>query len=123
MRGDAVYLRLRVDELEGELHSRMNEVIRLDRELRHARADVVVKDEYLAVLNAEADKLQRIRDLVARVPFGSSLVQSFDGRPRLPDQEPLAKRVRLTYGVTVRRARAQVGRVKRRVLGVGQPDY
>jgi len=123
VRADAVYLRSRVDELEGELQRRMDDVIRLDRELRHARADGVVKDEYLAVLDAEAHKLQRIRELVAKVPFGSWLVRSFDGRPRHPDQELLAERVRVTYKMTLRRTRARAGRIKRLVLGVGEPDH
>ena len=122
---DAAYLRSRVGELEEALRLRMDEVVRLERELRHARADAVVRDEYLAVLNAEADKLQRIRDLAARVPFGSSAARLFEDRP--PDgggpKPALTDRVRAHYVVTVRRARATAGRVKRRVLGTEQPGY
>jgi hypothetical protein len=63
-------LQSRVIELENELRLRMGDVNRLDRELRHSRADVAVKDEYIAQLSREADVLQSIRNLIAKIPFG-----------------------------------------------------
>jgi hypothetical protein len=122
---DAAFLRSRVEELEDELRLRVEDVVRLDRELRHARADVTVKDEYITVLNREADKLQKIRDLLGRVPFGSHIAQVFEGQLRVgPEDRPaLVERAKVTYSVTARRARSRGGRIKRRVLGSGHPEH
>ncbi len=120
---DAGALRARVEELEQELRLRMGDVTRLDRELRLARADVTIKDEYIAALNLEADKLQKIRDLIGRVPFGPYVIHAFeeqlhvgpDARPRLVDQ------ARVSSSVAARRARSGAGRLKRQVMGSRQP--
>lgn len=77
---DEGQLRARVVELEHELRLRMGDVNRLDRELRHTRADVTVKDEFIAQLSREADKLQSIRDLMGRLPFGLRITSLVDRR-------------------------------------------
>jgi len=112
-----------VAELEEELRLRMTEVRRLDLELRHLRADVVVKDEFIAVLNVEADKVQKIRDLLGRVPFGSHIAQGLEKQLRVgPDARPaLADRVRSTASVGARRARSRAGRMKRRLMASSRP--
>jgi hypothetical protein len=116
---DAPILRARVTELEQELLLRVGDVSRLDRELRHARADVIVKDEFIASLNLEADKLQRIRDLLGKVPFGSHAAQALEGQLRVESspRPALAARIRITYSTATRRARSIAGRLKRRVMG------
>ena len=76
-------LQARVIELENELRLRMGDVNRLDRELRHSRADVAVKDEYIAQLSREADVLQSIRDLIARIPFGLRITLLIERRSGL----------------------------------------
>ena len=121
---DAGALRARVGELEQELRLRMGDVTRLDRELRLARADVAVKDEYIAALNLEADKLQKIRDLVrtgavreptSSMPSKQQLRVGPDARPRLVDQ------ARVSSSVAARRARSGAGRVKRQVMSYRHP--
>jgi hypothetical protein len=120
---DAASLGARLAELEQELRLRMAEVTRLDRELRHARADVTVKDEFIAALTLEADKLQRIRDLLGRVPYGSHIAQTFEGQLRVPSQPrpSLAARARRAISVAARRARSRAGRLKRLVVGSDHP--
>jgi hypothetical protein len=97
----------------------MGDVTRLDRELRHSRADVAIKDEYIAALNLEADKLQKIRDLVGRVPFGSLMVQAIEEQARVgPNPGPrLVDQARVSSSVAARRARSRAGRLKRQVMG------
>lgn len=116
---DAGVLRARLAELEQELRLRMGDVTRLDRELRHSRADVAIKDEYIAALNLEADKLQKIRDLVGRVPFGSLMVQAIEEQARVgPNPGPrLVDQARVSSSVAARRARSRAGRLKRQVMG------
>lgn len=113
---DPGLLRARVAELQQELRLRTGEVARLHSELRHARADVVVKDEYIAALTTEADKLERIRELLGRVPYGSHMAQAFEGHLRIgPDVGPtVAARARDTTSQGARRAQSAAGRLKRR---------
>lgn len=120
---DAGALRARVAELEQELRLRMGDVNRLDRELRLARADVTVKDEYIAALNLEADKLQKIRDLVGRVPLGTYAIHAFEQQLRVgPDARPrLVDQARVSSSVAARRARSGAGRLKRQVMGSRPP--
>jgi hypothetical protein len=120
---DAGMLRARVAELEEELRLRMGQVTRLDRELRHARAEVTVKDEFISVLNVEADKFQKVRDLLGRVPYGSKVAGVFEQQLRVgPDARPtLAARAKVTSSVAARRARSRAGRLKRRVMGSVRP--
>lgn len=119
---DPEVLQARTSELEDELRLRMAELRRLHDELAHLRADAVVKDRYIAVLSGEADKLQRVRDLVARMPLGSRLARSIESQlgERL-DDGPVGTpapsvRVRTTGATYARRARSLAGRIKRRLL-------
>lgn len=59
--------RERVGALETELRSRMSELERVHDELRHARLDVAVKDEQLAVLQAELLPIRATLRQVERV--------------------------------------------------------
>jgi len=115
---DAGVLRARVVELEQELRLRMGDVTRLDRELRLSRADVTIKDEYIAALNLEADKLQKIRDLIGRFPFGPYVVHALEEQLRVgPDVRPrLVDQARISSSVAARRARSRAGRLKRQVM-------
>jgi hypothetical protein len=127
---DAGLLQARVAELEQELQLRMAEVTRLHRELRHARADVAVKDDYISVLSVEADKLQRIREQMGRVPYGSRVgrvVESHlgvgpDAAPSIADQaRTSAQRARTEAGRVKRGARARAGRLKRKMTRTDLP--
>jgi hypothetical protein len=127
---DAGLLQARVAELEQELRLRMAEVSRLHRELRHARSDVAVKDEYISVLTVEADKLQRIREQMGRVPYGSQvgrLVESHlgvgpDAAPSFADQaRSTADRARTEAGRVKRGARSRAGRLKRKMTRTDLP--
>jgi hypothetical protein len=121
---DAGMLQARVAELEQELRLRMAEVTRLHRELRHARADVAVKDEYISVLSVEADKLQRVREQMGRVPYGSRVgrvVEAHlgvgpDAAPSVADQaRSSAQRARTEVGRAKRGVRTRAGRLKRKL--------
>jgi hypothetical protein len=120
---DAEVLRAQLAEFEQELRLRMGDVTRLDLELRYARADVAIKDEYIAALSLEADKLQKIRNLVARVPLGSHVVEAFERQLRVgPDARPtLVAQAKVTSSATARRARSRAGRLKRQVMGSRHP--
>ena len=118
---DPGHLRARLAELEHELHLRMEDVIRLDRELRHAHEDISVKDEYIRQLAAEADTLDRIRALLGRVPFGlriRTLLEARLGFGAAKPREPSVRRRASTSEVT-RRARSQAGRAVRRLAPDG----
>jgi hypothetical protein len=116
---DMRILRARVVELEEELRLRIGDVTRLDRELRHARADVTVKDEFIAALNQEADRVQKIRGLFGRVPYGSHILLALEGHVRVgADPRPtLTTRARVVAAKAARRARSRAGRLKRQVMG------
>jgi hypothetical protein len=120
---EARLLRARVSELEGELRLRMEELSRLDRELRHARADVTVKDEFIAELTFDADSFQRLRNLLGRLPYGAHLVVAFDRRLRAaPGSRALwAELARTSARARARSARLVAGRVKRHVAGTLRP--
>ena len=127
---DAGLLKARVAELEQELRLRMAEVIRLHRELRHVRSDLAVKDEYIAVLSMEADKLQRIREQVGRVPYGSKVGRAVeahlgvgpDAAPSFAEQaQSTAQRARIEAGRVKHGARARAGRLKRKMTRTDLP--
>lgn len=116
---DPGLLRARVVELEQELRLRMDELTRLHTELRHARADVAVKDEYIAMLTVEADKLAKIRKVIRRVPYGPRVATVLEEQLGVdPDARPTwAARTRAATLRGARRARSAAGRTKRRLLG------
>jgi hypothetical protein len=118
---DPGQLRARLAELEHELHLRMDDVIRLDRELRHAHEDIAVKDEYIQQLTAEADTLDRIRALLGRLPFGLRIRAVLEGRlgfgPAKPS-EP-SGRARPSTSEATRRARSQAARAVHRLAPDG----
>jgi len=106
---DPGQLQARLAELEHELRLRMDDVVRLDRELRHAHEDVAVKDEYIRQLSAEADTLDRIRALLGRVPFGLRIRSLFEGRLGFDAAKPRepSGRVRPSRPAMSQRARSQ----------------
>jgi hypothetical protein len=121
---DPGQLRARLAELEHELRLRMDDVIRLDRELRHAHDDIAVKDEYIQQLAAEADTLDRIRALLGRLPFGLRIRALLEGRlgfgaakPSEPSEQPARPRDP-TSGAS-RRARSQAARAVHRLAPNG----
>jgi hypothetical protein len=118
---DPGQLPARLAELEHELHLRMDDVIRLDRELRAAHDDLAVKNEYIRQLTAEADTLDRIRALLGRLPFGLRIRALLEGhlgfgaaKPSQPPVRPPAP----TTGAT-RRARSQAARAVHRLAPQG----
>jgi hypothetical protein len=118
---DPGQLRARLVELEHELHLRMDEVIRLDRELRHAHDDIAVKNEYIQQLTAEADTLDRIRALLGRLPFGLRIRALLEGRlgfgAAKPSEQPV--RPRAPTSEATRRARSQAARAVHRLAPHG----
>lgn len=85
--------RERVESLEGELRSRMQELELRHDELRHARLDVAVKDEQLAVLQAE---LAPIRATLERLERARGYIRyrvATAARRRVPRLHRLLKRV------------------------------
>jgi 2-polyprenyl-3-methyl-5-hydroxy-6-metoxy-1,4-benzoquinol methylase len=67
VRDGASESRERVEALEAELRSRMTELERQHDELRHARLDVAVKDEQLAVLQSELAPIRATLERFERV--------------------------------------------------------
>jgi hypothetical protein len=118
---DPGQLRARLAELEHELHLRMDDIIRLDRELRHAHEDISVKDEYIRQLAAEADTLDRIRALLGRLPFGLRLRARLEGRLGFGATTPREQVVgpRASTSEATRRARSQAARAVHRLAPDG----
>lgn len=118
---DPGQLRARLAELEHELHLRMDDVIRLDRELRHAHDDIAVKDEYIQQLTAEADTLDRIRALLGRLPFGLRIRALLEGRlgfGAAKQSEPSGQ-ARPSKSAMTRRARSQAALAVHRLAPSG----
>ncbi|HEY5098408.1 MAG TPA: hypothetical protein VII46_10180 [Acidimicrobiales bacterium] len=118
---DPGQLPARLAELEHELQLRMDDVIRLDRELRHAHDDIAVKNEFIQQLTAEADTLDRIRALLGRLPFGLRLRALLEGRLGFGAAKPSAKPVgpRAPTSEATQRARAQAARAVHRLAPQG----
>jgi FtsZ-binding cell division protein ZapB len=118
---DAGQLRARLAELEHELQLRMDDVTRLDRELRHAHDDIAVKNEFIQQLSAEADTLDRIRALLGRLPFGLRIRALVEGRLGFggakPSQPPAGPRA--PTAEATRRARSQAVRAVHRLAPQG----
>jgi hypothetical protein len=118
---DPGQLQARLAELEHELHLRMDDVVRLDRELRHAHDDIAVKNEYIQQLSAEADTLDRIRALVGRLPFGlriRALLERRLGFGGVKSGQPPVRPPAPTSEAT-RRARSQAARAVHRLAPHG----
>jgi len=118
---DAGQLRARLAELEHELRLRMDDVTRLDRELRHAHDDLAVKNEFIQQLSAEADTLDRIRALLGRLPFGRRIRALLQRRlgfgSATPGEPPAAPRPPTSEAT--RRARSQAARAVHRLAPQG----
>ena len=88
------------DELRGELQVRLQELDRLHLEVRHLRADLRVKDEYIAVLQSDSPSTQADIDAARRYLVLRSRVRGAGERHPL-----LWRAVRALVGATRRTRR------------------
>ncbi len=72
----------RLERLERERSTLAAESAQQERELRHAKADVTVKDEYISTLEAQLEARSRYISSLPSVRFKKWLVRTFHLRPR-----------------------------------------